>query len=1237
MCILVSSQILEVSMSELKRKFQKLSPTSNADISAYREALDFAFQQKDLKNIGLTGAFGAGKSSIIKSYEKASNGKRNFLYISLARFSDDQMVSSPCKDITNEIGAANKGHSNSRDKARQDQESSNNINDIVILEGKIINQLVHQIDENKIPKTSFRIKRQNASDIAISMTIGSVMFILASLYLFFFNSWVDVINSLDSEILRSLLSFTTRSSFLVLDIVLLTGLFGYALYKIILLQKDRRIIKKLSLKGNDIEVFSNCEESYFDKYLNDVIYLFENASVDAIVFEDIDRYKCVEIFQRLREVNELVNRRLEQEYPIRFFYLMRDDIFATKDRTKFFDFIIPVVPVVDSSNAYDILKDHFRIVGALNLFSDGFLASVSLYIDDLRVLYNICNEFEIYLSSIERIHPDYNKLFSLIIYKNLFPKDFAKLQLNTGFLNVLFEKHDSIAERDISEINKKIQSNNEQISRIEKEHLESVVELDAVVKVLKTNPATGSIKSDYEAEYNNRKQRILLRSSEETKKLKASITELEEQLKEIPFMCFSEFVNKTDNILNEISEANKDKYQEVLNSPYFGLLDYLVRNGYIDRNYHDYITYFYPNSISYSDKAFLMNVVGRKKQAYTTPISNPSLVIDRLSTNDLKQESTLNYSLLKCLLENHEEFRIELDTYITAIVCSNNLGFLSGYFSFNSAAEQPELVKIIVKKWPEFLTLLIHEQASNALKDRILVQFVKYQDASTLCDLDKNNEISEYLKQNISNLKIDNEDVKSLSHFLVELSIKIENINIETINLNLWQSIYSNNLYAINKRNIDMILVTIYGVELSGSYQQKYLTLVLSKETESLANYARKNRSEILSFALEACNSALSDDEPILIEFLNATDVNDSLKHELLQKAEKAITLTRSVSQVSLWPIILELNIKYIDPKGIVNYFCFSGFGLDEALVHAINRTNISFNLSNKAIDGVNPNTSSSFFRAVLSCNELNDIKYAEIIKAIGYVTNNFSVNNLETAKVDILIRNRILNMVPSILDNIRKNYPAQLSDFIATNPSKYCEIVSDKVATTDEISMAISIKEMHYTKKIALLTLTNDPISIVGKDYSPKIASYIIQHNFAVSDLSYILKNYDDLAKSAQSAILDIVDRYVSEIISSSLEIDGSLLLSLLEKRQIDTDTKFLLYANNLPSLTFEQSISCLKILKAQNLIDIFRGKKPIVEKSVVNTLILQSFRDRDWINIYSPITPQTYRVYGCKKEYRI
>lgn len=112
----------------------------------------------------------------------------------------------------------------------------------------------------------------------------------------------------------------------------------------------------------------------------------------------MDRFNTNGIFERLREVNTLANIQLNKknEKVLRFFYLLRDDIFDSKDRTKFFDYIIPVVPVVDGSNSYDQFISQLKSAGTFEKFDKSFLQGLSLYIDDMRLLKNIYNEFVIY-------------------------------------------------------------------------------------------------------------------------------------------------------------------------------------------------------------------------------------------------------------------------------------------------------------------------------------------------------------------------------------------------------------------------------------------------------------------------------------------------------------------------------------------------------------------------------------------------------------------------------------------------------------------------------------------------------------------------------------------------------------------------------------------------------------------------------------------------------------------------
>lgn len=114
-------------MEQKEYFFEKLTPNDEVDISVYDEAMEFVFDNSDITNIAISGAYGAGKSSVIDSYKKKHTDKK-FMHISLAHFE-----SSDIKDETDVI-------------------------DETMIEGKILNQLIHQIPVSKIPQTNFRVK-----------------------------------------------------------------------------------------------------------------------------------------------------------------------------------------------------------------------------------------------------------------------------------------------------------------------------------------------------------------------------------------------------------------------------------------------------------------------------------------------------------------------------------------------------------------------------------------------------------------------------------------------------------------------------------------------------------------------------------------------------------------------------------------------------------------------------------------------------------------------------------------------------------------------------------------------------------------------------------------------------------------------------------------------------------------------------------------------------------------------
>lgn len=282
-----------------KHNFQKLTPINNTDLSIYDEAITFALKDNDIKNVAITGSYGAGKSSVIETY-KIKHKEKKFLHISLAHFKE-------------------KG-----DKPTLSEE---------VLEGKILNQLIQQIDPDKIPQSKFKSKKQITKSSLFKYTFFLVMLGISLLYIIGYDNLKAFKNIVTQNWVKSFLNIITYEILPILFFVILIVISFYFIFLLIKKIICKNFFKRLKIQNYEFEVFNENEESYFDKNLNEVIYLFRNANADVIVYEDFDRFDSNKIFEKLRELNYLINK--DNNKIIKFFYLQRDDIFSSKDRTKF--------------------------------------------------------------------------------------------------------------------------------------------------------------------------------------------------------------------------------------------------------------------------------------------------------------------------------------------------------------------------------------------------------------------------------------------------------------------------------------------------------------------------------------------------------------------------------------------------------------------------------------------------------------------------------------------------------------------------------------------------------------------------------------------------------------------------------------------------------------------------------------------------------------------------------------
>lgn len=1164
-------------MTQKYYNFEKLTPDKDADISVYEEAIEFVFDNSDVTNIAISGAYGAGKSSVIESYEKKHDNK-NFLHISLAHFEPTE-------------------RNESEDSVKE-----------TTLEGKILNQLIHQIPVDRIPQTNFRVKkdvgRRNIIIITILLYVllGSITFISMSNKI---QNWVD---ALCDGRLKSLLAIFTNDFTVFFAAIALAGSAFICIYNAVKVQKNKNLFHKVTVQGNTIEIFENKDESYFDKYLNEVLYLFEQVEADVIVFEDMDRFNSNVIFERLREVNNLVNvhkynkfknkkrhklinkifRGKEKQYkPLRFFYLLRDDVFVTKDRTKFFDYIIPIVPVLDGTNSYDQFIRHLKKGNILEKFDSTFLQRLALYIDDMRVLKNVYNEFLVYMYRLNNTDLNWNKMLAIIVYKNIFPRDFCNLQLGKGYVHELFEQKENLSKETIGKLEEEKQLIQEKITYINKENLTDVQELNDA----------------YEAKYNRlprdswynqltqegRKEKDKLEKEKEKRievidnRNKGMMTELEVKLQDIEqrisatkTKLLSELITRdnTDSIfmiksINPIGEENQ--YNEIKGSDYLELLKFLISNGYIDETYNDYMTYFYEDSLSAHDKMFLRRITDKKGSDYEYSLKDVEKVLSSpvLRVVDFYEEETLNFNLLKGLLVNQEnpKYQKYLSALIKQMKDNKDTEFISKFYD-STQFDKTFIIKLN-EQWTDFFSYI-------AVNKILPLKQIRGFSLDSLCLLDENKIqdinvegcLTDYISNQSDYLNIQNPDVaKIISQFCI-LGVKLKKIEIDTANKDLIVGVYENNLYELTFENIKLMIKSMYGEYDSYNIEHRNYTVIQGKSESPLAKYIAENINRYANEYLKNCNGYIEDSEDVAIKFINDENVLGDIQEKYVNVLKTVISDISVIQNKKLWNEMLDKRIIKKTVPNIIHYY--TEYCCDSQLIKFINECDAGMDYSHIENE-FGGEIARQFFDSVAVNNEIKTSRYQEILCNMGYGYDVYDAFDISDDKMEVLIKKDVIEMNNVGLEYIRNHYKKYTALYIDENIEAYLRIITSDNFSYEE-ALHILGMEIGDKEKIDLLGLTTEPISVVGKGYSSSLIKYILDNNFDEHDENELYQHFSEYEEVIQSSIYRVAKSRIANIIdNSTIVLDDNLLSELLTMSKCSMDDKIQLWAKALPNLTEE------------------------------------------------------------------
>lgn len=948
-------------------------------IRPYLNSLKQAVDSDGINNIAIMGNYGSGKSTILKTFQHI-NPNHEYLNITLASFKDKE------------------------DESETDSSSEFEKK----LEISILQQIFYHVDASQIPDSRFKRIINLTPRRLLFPALFFIIWLLSLLFLFKF----EYIEKLNPESWQDNISV----DWITIVISLLIFLTGIVLFmkSVIQLFKNSRI-NKLNIKG-ELELGDSIDKSVFNQYLEEILYFFERTKFNVVIIEDIDRFESIDIFTKLREINTLINNSNQIKRPIKFVYAIREDIFKDKsERIKFFDFIIPVIPFINPSNAGDPLTKLIQDAQLTGELTADFTSDVVTFIDDIdmRLLINIFNEYQIYRSILSK-ELSQDNLFAIIVYKNLHPDDFGELQKRKGKLYEFFSNKNSYSKSLIEDHKVKIKQIEAQIELLESEIDKPIPELRAVYinklvsklekfhafyideehtlslyEVLeddyfeKIKTATDVYYIPYTTQHVYKINRYVYEVSPSStpisSRIKFSDIEKEvsnkltyDQREKLLLDKANNQINilkkEKDRIIQEINEVEsmniKDLFEMIDREEYMGdfkdnnLMRNLLLNGYINEHYDDYISIFHEITLTKDDFSFERKVKSGRSLPFDFKLTKTENIVKRLPDHYFGKETILNYEMIVFLLENEGKHSVKLEYFFRGLGIdgARQFEFIIGFIKNNPEKVSPFLKKLCVYK-PSFWEYIHDKSQLPDDEVRTLLKHIfNYADVNSILNFNSIESLDAYIAQmdNFFLFCSSLEQTSSIQSFIIERKLLFENLDLPNINQKqLFKAVYSKNLYQLNLHNIYSIVTGNEIVVDENNLKKAHYTTLLKSGLKNLLSYIDQNIEDYIKQVLLLSEYNNDEDENTIVSILNRVDVSQDLKRQLVRSQDNKISSLELINDLEIKQIILLENKVTPIWENIFDYYDAEQQGVfDDVLVTFLNEPENYESLSRQKIEG---------------------------------------------------------------------------------------------------------------------------------------------------------------------------------------------------------------------------------------------------------------------------------------------
>lgn len=1025
----------------IKAKFVNLAPTDQADKDGvYSEALLFATTDPKVNNIALTGPYGSGKSSIIQSFLKRY--QRPALHISLAAFVKDASAST---DKESSASSDKKASAPSLKVSRQEIERS------------ILQQMLYGADANKLPLSRFK-RIQSPGVLSIFKSLYIMLGLLSLWYVFAKREPIISGTFFDPLALSNWPNF---------------GVFGFSLLFLWVVLHHFYVasfglsLKSISLKDIEIRPASDNLDSILNRHLDEIIYFFQSTDYDLVIIEDLDRFEDAEIFVTLREINSLVNENAGVRRTIRFLYALRDDVFVNTDRTKFFEFIIPVIPIINASNSIDMVLEQGKRLELDDRLNRQFLREVSRYLNDLRLIQNIFNEYAIYVANLETDDENTlnaNKLLAILIYKNVYPRDFEQLHRGEGNLADILGRHDELVghaeaacKAEIAELEQKIDIAERQtpsdlkelrriyaMALIEKlpadsnsvslegrawitlpqlvgqDSLEQVIAAKQIIyrnvynNAQRIDISTLQHGVDSHKTYLQRKVEIENKTEANKSESLGRIRELRAKIATLRTTEFNELAEHVTDLFDGFGEKGE-------------LARFLILEGHLDDTYYQYTSLFHSGRLSPNDNKFL-----RQIRAFVTPdpsfqIDNPNEVIAAMREADFEQSYVLNVKLVDCLLSEpirYSEQTRKLLEFIASHfeVCED---FFEAYYATGRAV--PELLSRLADGWKQFVPTAIASKRNLSHITQLVTNLPEEALKTIARDSD---EFPDFVAAKLPEILALAPDLAPEP--LERIGFDVRDLPAIGKSTGIVRFMVRRGLFELSIANLEHVFCEVLGETNLVAFRERNYTTLRSLTDPALITRVERDLDLYLSDVLLELRDNAEEDAAAITDLLGREELDEDNLREFLGRQTALLPTLEGVPE-KFHAMVFELRRIVPTWENCISFMAGSGFAA-EILVAYLDRKDVRAAILNQRL----PNDPKTLLlrQFLVNANALSDDGYREYVRALPNTFKNFPTS-LDSSKLTTLIEERKITFSKETLESLDVNTDLPVL-FVAENIEAY-------------------------------------------------------------------------------------------------------------------------------------------------------------------------------------------------------